>query len=51
MKNWTKVGLGLLAGGLVGAGIAFLGKKKNSEDDEYYVEVEETETDDSEADA
>lgn len=48
MKAWVKVLLGLGAGAAIGAGAAFLGKKHN--DEEYLVEVEETENNGSDSD-
>lgn len=48
MKTWVKIGLGILTvGGLIGAGVAFLGKKRNEED---LTEVDETENYDSDSD-
>ena len=46
MKAWTKVVLGLGVGAVIGGVAAFLGK--NHEEEEDYVEVEETETNVSE---
>ena len=49
MKTLVKVGLGMLAGGLLGFGAACLGKKHN--DDEDYVTTEvEIEDNDSDSD-
>ena len=48
MKTWTKVAIGLgVVGAAIGGAVAFIGKN-HKDDAEDYVEVEETETNDSE---
>ena len=50
MKSWVKVLLGLGAGAAIGVGAAFLGKKRNNEDDGEWIEVCDAETSDSNSD-
>lgn len=47
MKTLIKVGLGMLAGGLIGFGAACLGKKHNEDEDYITTEVETDDDSDS----
>ena len=47
MKAWTNVVIGLGVGAVIGGVVAFL-RKNHADDEAEYVEVEETETNDSE---